>query len=342
MWISNSGTDATPTARPRRRGWIVPALVAGTLVAGVVAATPALAGGNDNNGKDKQVFCNVEGNSGKWKAQIGGPSTEHEYPLIIDGDTVFVHDQTEVTADMDAACTNQYGQTDVTPAAPTFNEGSGTCVDGKAKYVNPTYTVPSTEDVEYVVNGTPKDADTYVADFGDTVKIVAKSTDEKVNLNEPTSWSHTFGAKPDVTCEQPTPGTVVAGTATCTTATFTVTGQPLGLTTDPADLEFQVSGEPPTTTFTLDVSKLNPGSTVTLTAYYDNGTDNPTPVSDSATLPASCGTTEPPVEEPPTTKPPATKPPTTVNNPPTTTTTTTTPIFLKTPLPQQGQPVPKK
>ncbi|PFG69012.1 hypothetical protein B0O41_3862 [Propionibacteriaceae bacterium ES.041] len=42
-------------------------------------------------GKLKQVYCNKLGNSGKWRFQIGGPSTEHEIPLGI-----WVHDQTKV------------------------------------------------------------------------------------------------------------------------------------------------------------------------------------------------------------------------------------------------------
>lgn len=55
--------------------------------------------------RSKQVYCNQEGQSGKWKAQIGGPSTEHEFPLT----GVFVHDQSEVTSELDTLCEQQYG-----------------------------------------------------------------------------------------------------------------------------------------------------------------------------------------------------------------------------------------
>jgi len=58
------------------------------------------------DGKQQQVFCNKEGQSGKWKAQIGGPSTEHEFPL---NPAVFVHDQRDVTPELDALCQQQYG-----------------------------------------------------------------------------------------------------------------------------------------------------------------------------------------------------------------------------------------
>ena len=69
------------------------------------------------DGRSQQVYCNQEGQSGKWKAQIGGPSTEHEFPL----EGVFVHSQSEVTAEMDAQCAQQYGvpQIPIPTLAPT-------------------------------------------------------------------------------------------------------------------------------------------------------------------------------------------------------------------------------
>lgn len=52
----------------------------------------------------KQVYCNQEGESGKWKAQIAhGQPNEHEQKL----EGVFVHDQSDVTAEMDAKCAEQ-------------------------------------------------------------------------------------------------------------------------------------------------------------------------------------------------------------------------------------------
>lgn len=75
---------------------------------------------------DKQVYCNQQGNSGTWKAQIAnGQPNEHEYKL----DGVFVHDQSDVTAAMDAKCQELYGgQPSVKCESPKviFNER---CVD---------------------------------------------------------------------------------------------------------------------------------------------------------------------------------------------------------------------
>jgi|GEM_PF-1675811 len=70
-----------------------------------------------SGGTEQQVFCNLEGASGKWKAQIGGPSTEHESPLKdAQGNNIFVHDQKDVTDEMDTLCKEQYGA--VTAVAP--------------------------------------------------------------------------------------------------------------------------------------------------------------------------------------------------------------------------------
>lgn len=81
-------------------------LVALSLVAAPFVAPVAQA---NAEAKQKQVFCNIEGNSGKWKAQIGGPSTEHEYPLLVDGKTVFVQSQSKVDSSLDATCKSLYG-----------------------------------------------------------------------------------------------------------------------------------------------------------------------------------------------------------------------------------------
>lgn len=63
----------------------------------------------------KQVYCNLEGASGKWKAQIGGSQSEHEFPLT----GVFVHDQSDVTPALDADCEAMYGVPPVPmPAEP--------------------------------------------------------------------------------------------------------------------------------------------------------------------------------------------------------------------------------
>lgn len=98
------------------------ALLLAVLSTGLLQAAPAYAK-TDN---DKQVYCNIEGDSGKWKAQIGGKETEHEYPLT----GVFVHDENDVTAGLDAACQTQYGTVTVTPpvfTAPTC-DAAGTLI----------------------------------------------------------------------------------------------------------------------------------------------------------------------------------------------------------------------
>ncbi len=82
-------------------GVITLALVATPLV---VPATSAYA-----EAKQKQVFCNIEGSSGRVKAQIGGPSTEHEYPLLVNGKTVFVQSESKVDSSLDAVCESLYG-----------------------------------------------------------------------------------------------------------------------------------------------------------------------------------------------------------------------------------------
>lgn len=333
MWNrqNSGGTDATRTAQPRHRGWAVPVLASVALATtAVVAAAPAFAGGgHGDNGKDKQVFCNVEGNSGKWKAQIGGPSTEHEYPLIIDGETVWVHDQKDVNPAWDAICGDLYGKTDVTPAAPTFTEGSGKCVDGEAKYVNPTYTVPSTEKVEYVVNGTPKDAGTYDSSFDATVKIEAQGTDDSVNVKEPNTWTHTFGPKPELNCKKPYEPSMKLGTVTCDKADIAVSdkysvGFGAFLTSDPGKSfndRLSFTGNPPGDFgLHLDLSGLKAGTQITVfDASQAPGAEKPTNITVNVTVPASCGsTTPPPVVNPPKPEPkPEPKPsnPTTTNNP---------------------------
>jgi hypothetical protein len=81
------------------------ALMLSVLSSGLLQAAPAYAKPGDDIAADKQVYCNIEGDSGKWKAQISNGNTEHEYPLT----GVFVHDQKDVTSEMDAACATQYG-----------------------------------------------------------------------------------------------------------------------------------------------------------------------------------------------------------------------------------------
>jgi|GEM_PF-4808746 len=88
-----------------------------------------------SRGNLKQVFCNIEGNSGKWKAQIGGPGTEHEYPLLVDNNPVYVHDQDDVTSTMDQQCQTLYGRETIpVPLAPAINDPCGT---GNATWVVP-------------------------------------------------------------------------------------------------------------------------------------------------------------------------------------------------------------
>ena len=90
------------------------------VIANVIAPVmPAFADSHEGfNQTDnlKQVYCNIEGRSGKWKAQIGGLATEHEHPLT----GVLVANQSQVTAAMDAQCAALYGATTIpSPAEPT-------------------------------------------------------------------------------------------------------------------------------------------------------------------------------------------------------------------------------
>lgn len=100
--------------------------LAALLILVAQAIMPAQAAFADGDGQLKQVFCNREGESGKWKAQIGGQSTEHEYPLLANDQYVYVHDQNDVTDDMDAQCQTLYGtQTIPIPATPAIDDPCG-------------------------------------------------------------------------------------------------------------------------------------------------------------------------------------------------------------------------
>jgi len=78
------------------------------VISNVIApVAPAFASSND-----KQVYCNIEGNSGQWKAQISNGNTEHEFKLP----GVFVHDQHDVTPAMNDQCTKLFQAP--TPTAP--------------------------------------------------------------------------------------------------------------------------------------------------------------------------------------------------------------------------------
>ncbi len=104
------------------------ALLVLLFIAGTAVVSAA---GNDKvQTADKQVYCNQEGNSGKWKAQIAnGQPNEHEQKL----DGVFVHDQGDVTAAMDKACNDKYGTPPVEETCPApkfvYNEHCYTKVD---------------------------------------------------------------------------------------------------------------------------------------------------------------------------------------------------------------------
>ena len=109
------------------------ALMLSVLSSGILQAAPAYA---QDNGTLQQVFCNLQGNSGKWTAQIGGQSTSHELPLLENDQPVFAHDQKDVTRAMDAACATQYGNVSVTTAP---NATDPTC-DADGQLVVPTIT----------------------------------------------------------------------------------------------------------------------------------------------------------------------------------------------------------
>lgn len=82
---------------------------------------------NNNNQGDKnkppvqlkQVFCSLS--DGKWKAQIGGPSSN---PLLKDGEPVMVKDERGITRDMDQQCQAQYGVVAL-PAVPAVDDPCG-------------------------------------------------------------------------------------------------------------------------------------------------------------------------------------------------------------------------
>lgn len=134
------------------------ALMLSVLSSGILQVAPAYAA------QDKQVFCNIQGESGTWKAQIGGPGTEHELPLLINDAPVFVENQNQVTASMDAACVTQYGTVSVA-IAPSATEP--TCeTDGEL-------IVPVTEHVSWTGGVSGDGPGTYnltaVADTGYTL-----------------------------------------------------------------------------------------------------------------------------------------------------------------------------
>ena len=90
------------------RRFVAALMAMAVVISNVIApVTPAFA-------SDKlQVYCNKEGNSGKWRAQIG-QGVGHDLPLRPD---VFVHDQSDLKdrqSELDAQCALQYG----VPALP--------------------------------------------------------------------------------------------------------------------------------------------------------------------------------------------------------------------------------
>ncbi|MFZ2494315.1 MAG: hypothetical protein WAW60_00890 [Candidatus Saccharimonadales bacterium] len=156
-----------------------------------------------NNGTLQQVFCNELGKSGKWKAQIGGPSTEHEHPLKDNGQDVFVHDENDVTEAMHTACVDQYASEDPT-AIPVPAGIADIC--GRAND-----TVPTTG-----TNWTIKSDGGWVADSTDLVKTVRTITYQ-------TNEGYVF---------QPSEGWVLSADNTNATYTFTDWGTrcPVNLT----------------------------------------------------------------------------------------------------------------
>jgi len=88
----------------KKRILILAVLVALFVTGTALAVQPVDPGKGGDQGKEQQVFCNIEGNSGKYKVQIGGKGTEHEQPVYIDHKIVFAHDQHDVTAEMEAYC----------------------------------------------------------------------------------------------------------------------------------------------------------------------------------------------------------------------------------------------
>lgn len=115
----------------------------------------------ENDGTLQPVWCNIQGNSGTWRAQIAALPTEHEFPLLdAAGNQIVVHSQSEVTAEMDAQCVVQYGT--VTPITPRQVVVCGANNDTITLFAQPSH-VSLLDDTGWV-NGVR--TITYVADAG--------------------------------------------------------------------------------------------------------------------------------------------------------------------------------
>lgn len=128
----------------------------------VIPAGPAFAAESS-----KPVYCNMQGASGKWKAQISNGNTSHEQLLYIDGVQVFAHSQSEVQASWDDVCAQLYGSdavVEVTPpacgvytVAVTISGRAGdysVLVDGAPKATKTlTSTTATTIDLDLTANG---------------------------------------------------------------------------------------------------------------------------------------------------------------------------------------------
>ncbi|HET6622840.1 MAG TPA: hypothetical protein VFG56_02815, partial [Candidatus Saccharimonadales bacterium] len=146
-------------------------------------------------------------------------------------------------------CEQPQPPTEVTPAAPTSHDVCGTA--------NDTYTVPSTEGVDYLVDGKVVKAGTYPG--SGSVTVTAKAQDG-YKLKGDSSWTFQFTDEP---CQQPptevTPAAPSSTTPTCDNPNETVT---------PGDMPGVVwSPSGPTT--------LKPGESVTYTASPAEGYEFP-------------------------------------------------------------------
>jgi len=158
-------------------------------------------------------------------------------------------DATAPTVALDGACGQS--STSVIPAAPSFTDAN--CADGE-----PSYTIPTTAGVTYLVDGTPTAAGTYPA-TNDTTVTITTVAQPGYTLAGTTTFTHKFCPP---TCDKPvTPVPPSFTDATC------VNGRASYTVPTSAGVAYLVNGTPTAAgTYSGEV-----GSTVTITAVAQPG-----------------------------------------------------------------------